>query len=159
MEVRMSEPTGADSAPVDVAAIMVEIREGIERRRRQGLRTTEELERLLNQRLRSYGEESQIHPQLLDQLLHPIHCWNISADYALRTQTRGLPGRLVLLCKKLVRPFVRLYTDHVLSRQAQINLYYMYFLQDAARQIVRLEGEVGDLRRRVEELERPGAAR
>jgi hypothetical protein len=155
----MSDPPSAAQAPVDVAAIMVEIREGIERRRRQGLRTTEELERVLNQRLRSYGQESQIHPQLLEQLLHPSHCWNISADYALRTQTRGVLGKLVLLGKRVARPFVRLYTDHVLNRQAQINLYYMYFLQDAARQIVRLEGEIGDLRRRIEELESTGDER
>jgi len=155
----MSEPTQAGSAPVDVAAIMAEIREEIDKRRRQGLRTTDELERLLDQRLRSYGEESQIHPQLLAQLLHPSHCWNITADYALRTSSRGLKGSLVLLAKRIVRPFVRLYSDHVLNRQAQINLYYMYFLQDATRQIVRLEGEVGDLRRRVEQLEGRGAAR
>jgi hypothetical protein len=155
----MPEPTEAAAAPVDVAAIMVEIREGIERRRRQGLRTPEELERLLDERLRAYGEESQIDPRLLKQLLHTSHGWNISADYALRTQRRGIVGALVLLSKRLVRPFVRLYTDHVLNRQAQINLYYMYFLQDAARQIVRLEGEVGRLRRRLDELERPGGAR
>jgi hypothetical protein len=154
----MSEPTEAAPAPVDVAAIMVEIREGIERRRRQGLRTPEELERLLDERLRSYGEESQIDPRLLKQLLHPSHGWNISADYPLRTQRRGVLGALVLLSKRLARPFVRLYTDHVLNRQAQINLYYMYFLQDATRQIVRLEGEVGRLRRRVEELSRTGGA-
>jgi hypothetical protein len=65
---------------------------------------------------------------------------------------------LVRAAKRLVRPFVRLYTDHVFNRQAQLNLYYMYFLQDAARQIVRLEGEVGRLRQRLEELERAKGA-
>jgi len=155
----MSDPTSAAGTPVDVAAIMVEIREGIERRRRQGLRTPDELERLLDERLRSYGQESQIDPKLLKQILHPSHSWNISADYPVRSQRRGLLGALVLLSKRLVRPFVRLYTDHVFSRQAQLNLYYMYFLQDAARQIVRLEGEVGRLRQRVEELDgKKGAA-
>jgi len=154
----MSDPSNTVDVPVDVAAIMVEIREGIERRRRQGLRTPEELERLLEERLRSYGEESQIDPRLLKQLLHPSHGWNISTDYPLRTQRRGLVGGLVRAAKRLVRPFVRLYTDHVFNRQAQLNLYYMYFLQDAARQIVRLEGEVGRLRQRLEELERAKGA-
>jgi hypothetical protein len=49
---------------------------------------------------------------------------------------------------------VRLYTDHVLKRQSQINLYLMYFLQDATRQIVRLELEVAGLKRRIEERAR-----
>jgi hypothetical protein len=154
----MSDPNQGQP-PVDVAAVMVEIRAEIERRRRLGLRTSEELERLLDDRLRSYGEESQIDPKLIKQLLHPSHGWNIAVDYPLRTQRRGLAGHLILLAKRMVRPIVKLYTDHLLNRQAQINLYFMYFLQDASRQIVRLEGEVGRLRQRVEELERgKGAA-
>ncbi len=149
----MSTPTETSGAAVDVAAIMVEIREGIERRRRQGLRTAEELEQLLDERLRSYGEESQIDPRLLKQLLHPSHAWNIAVDYSVRTRRHGPAGALLLLLKRLVRPLVRLYTDHVFKRQAQITLYYMYFLQDAVRRIVQLEGEVGRLRARLDQVE------
>ena len=154
----MPSPSEAPPPPVDVAAVMVEIRAEIERRRRQGLRTPEEQERLLDDRLRSYGEESQIDPKLLKQLLHPSHGWNIAADYPLRTQRRGILGQLVLVAKRLARPAVRLYTDHVVNRQAQVNLYLMYFLQDATRQIVRLESEVGRLRQRLEALERDKGA-
>jgi hypothetical protein len=149
----MSTPTESKDTAVDVAAIMVEIREGIERRRRQGLRTAEELERLLDERLRSYGEESQIDPRLLKQLLHPSHAWNIAVDYPLRSRRQGPAGALVRLVKRLVRPIVRLYTDHVFNRQAQINLYFMYFLQDTVREMVRLESEVGRLRSRLEQVE------
>jgi hypothetical protein len=139
---------------VDVAALMVDIRAGIERRRRQGFRTPEDVELLIAERLRFYGERAQIDPGLLKQILHPSHDWNISVDYTIRTGRPGFAGRLLLAAKRLVRPFVRLYTDHVFNRQAQINLYLMYFLQDAVRQTVRLEIELAQLRQRLEEASR-----
>ena len=43
--------------------------------------------------------------------------------------------------KKLVRPWVRLYTDHPLSRQAQINLYLHYLCHNLVREVVRLQVE------------------
>ncbi len=137
--------------PVDVAALMVEIREGIERRRRQGFRTPEDIEALIAERLRFFGERADIDPALLKQILHPSHDWNIAADYPVRTPRTGLAGRLLLAAKRLVRPFVRLYTDHVFNRQAQINLYLMYFAQDAVREMARLELEVARLRQRLDE--------
>jgi hypothetical protein len=147
----MPEPSETAPEAVDVAAIMVEIREGIERRRRQGFRTPDEIERLLDERLRAYGERADIDPRLLKQILHPSHDWNIAVDYRMRTERPGIVGAAILMAKRVVRPFVRLYTDHVLKRQSQVNLYLMYFLQDATRQIVRLELEVADLKRRLEE--------
>ena len=144
-------PELAADEPVDVAALMVEIRAGIERRRRQGFRSPEDVEALIAERLRFFGERADIDPVLLKQILHPSHDWNISVDYPPRTTRTGLAGRLLLAAKRLVRPFVRLYTDHVFNRQAQINLYLMYFLQDAVRQTVRLEIEVAQLRQRLDE--------
>jgi hypothetical protein len=152
----MSEPSDATPESVDVAAIMVEIREGIEERRRQGFRTPDEIEGLIEERLRAYGERAGIHPQLIKQILHPSHEWNISVDYLMRTQRPGIVGAAILGAKRAVRPFVRLYTDHILKRQEQLNLYLMYFLQDAVRQIVRLELEVAQLRKQVDEKPRGG---
>ncbi len=50
--------------------------------------------------------------------------------------------------KKLVRPWVRLYTDHPLSRQAQINLYLHYLGHNLVRELVRLQVETAALRNR-----------
>ncbi len=152
-----TDPMAAD--PVDVAAIMVEIREGIERRRRQGFRTPEDIEELIAQRLRFFGERADIDPSLLKQILHPSHDWNISVDYPVRTPRQGLSGQLLLLAKRIVRPFVRLYTDHVFNRQAQLNLYLMYFLQDSVREAVRLEIELAQVRQRLDEALREREAR
>ena len=150
----MTQASDAEPEGIDVGALMVEIRQAIERRRRQGFRTPDEIEVLLQERLRSYGERAEIDPRLLKQILHPSNDWNIAVDYLIRTQRGGLAGRALVAAKRLVRPFVRLYTDHILKRQSQLNLYLMCFAQDAARQIVRLEMETAQLKLRIEELSR-----
>src|SRR5512134_2777937 len=115
----MQEP---DFQPVDVVAVMSEIRESIRRKRQQGIYTDEESESLALQRLRSAAQEAQIDPRLVDALMGPSHDWNIAADYEVRTTRQGLAAALLVTAKKLVRPFVRLYTDHLIKQQAQINL-------------------------------------
>jgi hypothetical protein len=80
------------------------------------------------------------------------HNWNISTDYRIETHRGGFKGRLVVLLKKLVRPWVRLYTDQPLSRQAQVNLYLHYLSHNLVRELVRLQIEHTALRNRFDEL-------
>src|SRR5207245_11115486 len=129
----MSETTPPAGAP-DVVRIMKEIRESIQRKRAQGIYTDEEVESLTSLRLRAYGEEARIDGKLLERLLGPTHDWNISVDYLIRTTRPGLAGRTLVLVKKLVRPFVRLYTDHLLNRQAQINVSFAHLLHKNVRE-------------------------
>ena len=77
----------------------------------------------------------------------------------IRTTRPGLAGRALILTKRLVRPFVRLYTDHLLNRQAQINLYFAHLLHDNVRETARLQVELQALRHRCETLERERGAR
>jgi hypothetical protein len=142
----------AGEAP-DVVRIMKEIRESIQRKRAQGIYTDEEVESLTSLRLRAYGEEARIDGKLLDRLLGPTHDWNIATDYLIRTQRTGPSARALLLAKKLVRPFVRLYTDHLLNRQAQINLYLAHLLHNNVRETARLQIELQALRHRLKVLE------
>ena len=150
----MPESAGPDSQPVDVVRIMKEIRESIQRKREQGLYTDEEVESLASLRLRAWGEEARIDAKLLERLLGPTHDWNISIDYLIRTTRPGLAGRALILAKKVVRPFVRLYTDHLLNRQAQVNLYFAHLLHNNVRETARLQVELQALRHRCEALER-----
>jgi len=139
---------------VDVAEIMSRIREKIRGRRDLGLYTDEEVEELTALKLQAFADDAGIDPELLARLMAPNHNWNISTDYRIETHRRGFGARLVVLLKKLVRPWVRLYTDHPLSRQAQINLYLHYLGTNLVRELVRLQVEQAALRNRVEALQK-----
>jgi len=144
----MDEWTGPDGR-VDVAAIMAGIREKIRGRRDMGLYTDEEVEELTSLRLQAFADDAGIDPDLLARLMADNHNWNISTDYRVETHRAGLKGRLVVLLKQLVRPWVRLYTDQPLSRQAQINLYLHYLCHNLVREVVRLQIEQTALRNRL----------
>jgi hypothetical protein len=147
----MDEWTGRDGR-VDVAEIMARIREKIRGRRDLGLYTDEEVEELSALRLQAFADDAGIDPDLLARLMADNHNWNISTDYRIETHRAGIKGHLVVLLKKLLRPWVRLYTDQPLSRQAQINLYLHYLSHNLVRELVRLQIEHTALRNRFDEL-------
>ena len=143
------------SPPVrfNVVEIMSEIREQNRQKRERGILTEEELDGLARERLRAFAQTAHIDPRLLDRFLDPGHDWNIATDYIIRTHRSGPAARLSLVGKRLVRPLVRLYTDHLLNRQTQINQYFCEVLHHSVREIVRLEAQVAALRKRNEDLE------
>jgi hypothetical protein len=153
----MDEWTGKDGH-VDVAAIMASIREKIRGRRDLGLFTDDEVEELTALRLQAFADDAGIDPELLARLMADNHNWNISTDYRVETHRPGLGGRVVVLLKRLVRPWVRLYTDQPLSRQAQINLYLHYLCHNLVRELVRLQIEHAALRNRFEQQSRGSGA-
>jgi hypothetical protein len=147
----MDEWTTADGR-VDVAEVMSRIRERIRGRRDLGLYTDEEVEELTALKLQAFADDAGIDPELLARLMAPNHNWNISTDYRIETHRQGAGARAIVWLKKLVRPWVRLYTDHPLSRQAQINLYLHYLGHNLVRELVRLQVEQAALRNRLEAL-------
>ena len=147
----------APDGRVDVAAIMSRIRERIRGRRDLGLYSDEEVEELTALKLQAFADDAGIDPELLARLMAPNHNWNISTDYRIETHRKGFGAQLVVKLKKLVRPWVRLYTDHPLSRQAQINLYLHYLGHNLVREVVRLQVETAALRNRVAALEKEKA--
>ena len=147
----MDEWTTADGR-VDVAEVMSRLRDKIRGRRDLGLYTDEEVEELTALKLQAFADDAGIDPELLARLMAPNHNWNISTDYRIETHRKGLGARLVVHLKKLVRPWVRLYTDHPLSRQAQINLYLHYLGHNLVRELVRLQVEHAALRNRLDAL-------
>jgi hypothetical protein len=154
----MEEWTPSDEhGTVDVAAIMARIREKIRGRRDLGLYTDDEVEELTALKLQAFADEAGIDPELLARLMADNHNWNISSDYRIETHRRGYGARAVVQLKKLVRPWVRLYTDHPLNRQAQINLYLHYLCHNLVREVVRLQVETAALRNRLAEMEKAKA--
>ena len=141
------------SAP-DVFRLVDDLKQEIEVRRSRGDFTPEDIEALFDERLRQYIADAKIDPRLGDRLRHDSHDWNISSDYRIRTRRRGAGGGLIRFGKRIVRPFVRLYTDHIFNRQAQINLVVWHFLLDSIDRTLRLELEVKKLQHEIDGLKR-----
>ena len=144
---------------IDVADVMARIREKIRGKRAEGLYSDDEVEELTALKLQAFADEAEIDPELLARLMRTDHNWNISVDYRIETHRSGFKGRVIVLAKRLVGPFVRLYTDHLLSRQAQINLYLRYLCHNLVREMVRQQLDETALRSRVARLEKELRAR
>ena len=135
----MQDPFGAKEGRLDVARVMAGIRDGIRRRRDEASTSVEEAVAL---RLRDLADESGIEPELLAHLLAADGRWNLTPDYRIQTHRKGLEGRLVVFLKTLVRPLVRLYTDPIVERQAQVNLYLLHLARSLLAEVTRLEREL-----------------
>lgn len=139
-------------ASVDVTRIVDEIRDEIKRRREAGDLTTEDIEWLLDRRLKASIAKARIDPGLAARMLHESHDWNTDTGYEIRTRRSGVAGALLRAAKFVVRPFVRLYTDHILNRQSQLNLAMWHVLLDSVEHSATLEMEIRKLRQEVREL-------
>lgn len=144
------------SVPTDIVRIVDEIREEIGRRRAAGDLTAEDIEWLIEKRLKASIGKAHIDETLAARLLHESHDWNTDTGYEIRTKRTGFQGSLVRAAKFLARPFVRLYTDHILNRQSQINLAVWHILIDSVERNTALEMEVRKLRKEVDDLKGRG---
>jgi hypothetical protein len=138
----------------DVASLVEDVRKEVDARRARGEFTPEDIEFLLEERLRAYVADARIDPALGVRLQHESHDWNIDTGYVIRSHKPGLAGSAIRLAKRIVRPAVRLYTDHILNRQAQINLVVWHFLLDSIRRTALLELEVKQLRHEIDAIKR-----
>ena len=134
------------------AKIVDEIREEVARRREAGDLTPEDVEALLESRLKESIAKARIDERVAARLLRESQDWNIDTDYEIRTQRPGPEGVAIRFAKAVIRPFVRLYTDHILKRQSQLNLALWYVLYDSVRRGTDLEMEVRKLRKEVRDL-------
>jgi hypothetical protein len=139
-------------APLDVAKMVEEIREEIQKRRAAGDLTTEDIEWLLEERLKQSIAKARIDESLAARLLHESHDWNTDTGYEVRTTRKGLSSAVIRAAKFVVRPFVRLYTDHILNRQSQINLAMWHILLDEVERSTALEMEIRKLQKEVLDL-------
>lgn len=141
--------TGADSPESEVVRVVTWIRDTAQRQRAEGLLTPEEFESAVAERFRVWLESVPIDAKLRDQLAGGrSYAWNIDTDYLIRSHRGGAFALFLRIAKRIVRPFVKLYTDHILNRQAQINLYFFELLRNTAAEQVRMEAEINRLRYR-----------
>jgi len=100
------------------------------------------LEEAVARRLRALADSDQLDPVLLERFLVGDGRWNLSPDYPIVTHRSGLAASLVVGAKRLLRPFVRLYTDPIVERQAQINLYLLHVIETLLEETTRLRRDL-----------------
>jgi len=132
----MDEPLIGSDGRVDVDRVMQAVRDAVRRRQDEPATT---VEAAVAERLVLLADESGVDPELLAHLLAADGRWNISPDYRIETHRRGLEARAVVFLKELIRPLVRLYTDPIVVRQAQINLYLLHVVRSLLIEVTRLQ--------------------
>jgi hypothetical protein len=130
---------------VDVGLVMRAVRDAV-RRRREDQPTPAET--AVAERMADLADESGVDPDLLSHLLTADGRWNVSPDYRAVTHRRGLEARAVLFFKSLVRPLVRLYTDPIVVRQAEVNRYLLQSVRFLLIEVTRLERALAELEAR-----------
>ena len=138
----MADSLVSKDGRVEVERVMSAVRDAVRRRRDEPATS---VETAVADRLVDLADESGIDPELLAHLLVADGRWNISPDYRIETHRKGLEARAVVFLKRFLRPFVRLYTDPVVERQAQVNLYLLHAVRSLLIEVTRLQREVARL--------------
>ena len=144
---------------VDVEAIMREIRERIAEKRRKGLLTDAEVREIADHRLEGVLDAHDFKPDLLSEFREHPERWNFSFDAATPYRSsRGAAGRALEAVRRLLRPVQKLFWNptpmiSALSRQSDLNTYYVHLLHNMAAELTRLNLEVQELKNRALQLQ------
>jgi len=147
------------AAGVDVEAIMREIRERIEEKRRKGLLTDAEVREIADHRLEGVLDAHDFKPDLLTQFQQHPERWNFTFDPSTPYRSsRGASGRALEAVRRLLRPVQKLFWNptpmiSALSRQSDLNASYVHLLHNMAAELTRLNLEVQELKNRALQLQ------
>jgi hypothetical protein len=146
-------------AGVNVEEVMRQIRERIEEKRRKGLLTDEEVREIAEHRLEGVLYAHDFKPELLAEFRDHPERWNYSFDSATPYRSsRGSAGRMLEAVRRALRPVQKLFWNptpmiSALSRQSDLNTYYVHLLNNMALELTRLNLEVQELKHRALQLE------
>jgi hypothetical protein len=146
------------SDDVDVEAIMSSIRKRIEEKRK-GLYTDEEIREIAEHRLDAVLDAHDFNSDFIRDFRADPSRWNFlfGADTVYES-SRGAVGTLLQTVRRALRPIQKLFWNpnpmiSALSRQSDLNAYYVYLLHGLAVEITKLNLETQDLRNRVLQLQ------
>jgi hypothetical protein len=146
------------SEQVDVEAIMRSIRERIDQKRK-GLYTDAEIREIAERRLDAVLEAREFKSDFVEEFRARSARWNfVFGAETIYESSRGALGRGLMLVRRLLRPLQKLFWNpnvmiSALSRQSDLNAYYVHLLHNFALEITRLNLEVQELKNRVLELQ------
>jgi hypothetical protein len=146
------------SEGVDVAAVMEAIRKRIEEKKK-GLYTEEEIREIAEHRLDAVLDAHDFNPDLIkDFRAHPA-AWNFLFDpETIYRSSRGAVGAVLGALRRVLRPVQKLFWNpnpmiYALSRQSDLNGYYVHLLHNLTLELTRQNLEIQDLKNRNLQLQ------
>jgi hypothetical protein len=143
---------------VDVERIMRSIRQRIEEKR-QGLYSDEEIREIAEHRLDAVLDAHEFNSDFIADFRAQPGRWNFSfGPQTLYLSSRGALGQLLERVRGLLKPVQKLFWNPnpmiaALSRQSDLNKYYVHLLHNLALELTRLNLEVQDLKNRNLQLQ------
>ena len=146
------------SDQVDVEQIMASIRKRIEEKRR-GLYSDDEIREIAERRLDAVLDAHEFNSDFIADFRGEPGRWNFQfGPETIYRSSRGAVGQLLERARRLLRPLQKLFWNpnpmiSALSRQADLNSYYVHLLHNMAVELTRLNLDVQDLRNRNLQLQ------
>src|SRR5271169_1807488 len=146
------------SDDVDVEAIMDAIRKRIEEKRK-GLYSDDEIREIAEHRLDAVLDAHDFNSDFIKDFRAQPERWNFAfGERTLYESSRGAVGRVLQIVRRVLRPIQKLFWNpnpmiSALSRQSDLNAYYVHLLHNLAVELTKLNLEAQDLRNRVLQLQ------
>jgi hypothetical protein len=146
------------SDDVDVGEIMRLIRQRIEEKK-QGLYTDDEIREIAEHRLDAVLDAHEFKSDFVSDFREKAGRWNFAFDAeTIYRSSRGAVGRGLESVRRVLSPLQKLFWNpnpmiSALSRQSDLNKYYVHLLHNLALEVTRLNLEVQDLKNRNLQLQ------
>ena len=143
---------------VDVERLLAEVERRVAERRGT-LYTEDELRFIAERPLSGIIQPHDVRADLLDEFRKRDASWNYSFDAGtLYRSSHGFAGRAIEAARRLLAPVQKLFWNPnpmiaALSRQSDLNSYYVLLLHNMAVEVTKLNLEVQDLRNRNLQLQ------
>jgi hypothetical protein len=147
----------AKGTDIDVEAIMANIRRKIDEKRK-GLYTEEEVREIAEMKLDAVLEASEFNSDFVAAFRARDEKWNYRFDpETIYASSHAGGGGLIRAARRLLNPVLKLFFNpnpiiSALSRQADLNRYYVLLLHNMAQELTRANLELTNLKARLRTL-------
>jgi len=147
-----------EAKDVDVEAIMSAIRQRIAEKK-NGLYTEEEIREIAERRLEVVQGGQDVASELLADFRGEPQRWNFSFETeTIYRSSRGVVGQVLQSIRRVLKPVQKLFWNpnpmiSALSRQSDLNKYYVHLLHNLVLELTRLSLDVQDLKNRNLQLQ------
>ena len=144
----------AKGSDIDVESVMATIRSRIEEKRK-GLYTEEEVREIAEMKLDSVLDASQFNSDFVAAFRARDAQWNFTfGPETIYQSSRGLAGQMIRLARTVLNPVLKLFFNpnpiiSSLSRQADLNRYYVSLLHNMAVEMTKMNLELTNLKARL----------